>query len=131
MSIKHRLDEETLNEIDNLGRATIGSDEYEANIDGVAKLLDKKIELERLENERLDKIEAREADVEIRLKQMNESRKERMMDNGVRIATTVFTAGVFMIGFVASTNFEKEGTLLTTEGGRTSLRNLLGMLKLK
>ena len=118
MSIKHRLDEEILNEIDNLGRATIGSDEYEANIDGVAKLLDKKIELERLENERLDKIEAREADIEIRLKQMNESRKERMMDNGVRIATTVFTAGVFMIGFVASTNFEKEGTL-TTEGGRT------------
>ena len=131
MSIKHRLDEEILNEIDNLGRATIGSDEYEANIDGVAKLLDKKIELERLENERLDKIEAREADIEIRLKQMNESRKERMMDNGVRIATTVFTAGVFMIGLVASTNFEKEGTLLTTEGGRTSLRNLLGMLKLK
>lgn len=130
MSIKHRLDEEILNEIDNLGRATIGSDEYEANIDGVAKLLDKKIELEKLENERLDKAEAREADVDIRLKQINEAKKERMMDNGVRIGTTIFTAGVFLIGFVASTNFEKEGTL-TTEGGRSSLRNLLGMLKLK
>lgn len=131
MSINHRLDEEILNELDNLERVTIGSDEYKANVDGVTKLLDRKIELEKLENERLDKIEAREADIEIRSKQINESKKERMIDNGVRIATTVFTAGVFMAGLVASTNFEKEGTLLTTEGGRSSLRSLLGMLKLR
>ena len=79
----------------------------------------------------MDKIEAREADIEIRSKQINESKKERMIDNGVRIGMTVFTAGVFMAGLVASTNFEKEGTLLTTEGGRSSLRGLLGMLKLR
>ena len=43
MSINHRLDEEILNELDNLERVTIGSDEYKANVDGVTKLLDRKI----------------------------------------------------------------------------------------
>ena len=49
MSVKHILEEEIKNELENLGRETIGSDNYKANVEGVTKLLDKKIEHEKRE----------------------------------------------------------------------------------
>jgi hypothetical protein len=113
MSIKHVLDEEIRNELENLGRETIGSDEYKANVDGVTKLLDRKIELEKLEVESSERIEAREAE-----------KKDRLISHGVTVGTFLGSAGIYFLAFVASTNFERTGTF-TTEGGKSALRNLL------
>ena len=55
MSVKNLLDNEIRNELENLGKETIGSDNYKANLDGVTKLLDRQIEIEKLENERINK----------------------------------------------------------------------------
>lgn len=124
MSIKHVLDEEIRSELENLGKESIGSDEYKSNVDGVTKLLDRKIELEKLEIESKEKIESRNAEIELKLQQMKDERKDRLIRNGITVGTFVGSCLVYGLAFIASTNFEREGTF-TTEGGRSSLRNLL------
>lgn len=124
MSIKHVLDNEIKEELENLGKESIGSDEYKANVDGVTKLLDRKIELEKLEVESREKIENRNAEIELKLQQMKEEKKDRFVRNGITIGTFVGSCVMYGLAFIASTNFEREGTF-TTEGGRNSLRNLL------
>ena len=66
MSVKNLLDNEIRNELENLGKETIGSDNYKANLDGVTKLLDRQIEIEKLENERINKEMDREVDFHIK-----------------------------------------------------------------
>ena len=75
MSIKNALDDEIRNELENLKKEAIGSDVYKANIDGVTKLLDRKIEIEKLENERLNKIDSMETEIALRERQLKEDRK--------------------------------------------------------
>ena len=124
MSVKHILEEEIKNELENLGRETIGSDNYKANVEGVTKLLDKKIELEKPEAESKDKVESRNTEIEMKLQQMKDEKKDRWIRHGVTIGTFVGSCVMYGLAFVASTNFEREGTF-TTEGGRNALRNLM------
>ena len=124
MSINRTLSDEILNEIENLSREEIGSDKYKANVDAIAKLLDRKIELEKLEFEKIDKEKSREADINIKLSQIEDNKKERYWKYGVAIGTFVGGAVVSSLAFIASTNFEREGTF-TTEGGRNAIRELL------
>ena len=124
MSIKHALDEEIRDELDNLSKETIGSEEYKANVEGVTKLLDRKIELEKLEMESKDRSESRHAEMEIKMQQIKAESKDRYWKHGITLTTFMITLAAYSAAFVASMNFEKEGTL-TTEGGRSSLRNLL------
>ena len=80
MSINRTLSDEILNEIENLSREEIGSDKYKANVDAIAKLLDRKIELEKLEFEKIDKEKSREADINIKLSQIEDNKKERCLN---------------------------------------------------
>lgn len=124
MSIKHILNEEIESEISELRKMDIGSDEYETAANGVSKLLDKAIELEKLEVESKEKVNSRNAEVELKLQQMEDERKDRFVKNCVTVGTFIGGVAVYGVAFVASMNFEKEGTL-TTEGGRSALRSLL------
>lgn len=124
MNVKSMLDDEIRNELENLGREAIGSEEYKANLDGVTKLLDRQIEIEKLENERLDRRESRETEFILKQQQLAEEKKDRRIKNGITVGTFACSAALYAMAFIASTNFEREGTF-TTEGGRGALRNLL------
>ena len=124
MNVKSMLDDEIRNELENLGREAIGSEEYKANLDGVTKLLDRQIEIEKLENERLDRMESRETEFVLKQQQLAEEKKDRRIKNSITVGTFACSAALYAMAFIASTNFEREGTF-TTEGGRGALRNLL------
>ena len=124
MNVKSMLDDEIRNELENLGREAIGSEEYKANLDGVTKLLDRQIEIEKLENERLDRMESRETEFILKQQQLAEEKKDRRIKNSITVGTFACSAALYAMAFIASTNFEREGTF-TTEGGRGALRNLL------
>lgn len=124
MNVKSMLDDEIRNELENLGREAIGSEEYKANLDGVTKLLDRQIEIEKLENERLDRMESRETEIVLKQQQLAEEKKDRRIKNSITVGTFACSAALYAMAFIASTNFEREGTF-TTEGGRGALRNLL------
>lgn len=119
MSVERVLNDEILNELENLSRETIGSEEYKANVDGVTKLIDRKIAMDKLASEKIDK----ETEFIYKECQIKEEKKDRLIKHGITIGTFVGSATLYSLAFLASINFEREGTL-TTEGGRNALRNL-------
>lgn len=111
-------------ELKELGKMELGSDAYRGTVDGLAKLMDKAIEMERLTIENRDKIEARANDEDLKLKQMDEDRKDRIAKNLIGIAGIVIPTAVTIWGTIKSIEFEKEGTI-TTIMGRGFINKLL------
>ena len=124
MSIKTNLVKEFENEIKELGKLSLGSEEYESTLDGVTKLADRIIEIEKAEQEASFKEASRIDENEIKATQLASERRDRIIRNVIEGVKVVGGFGIAAWAFVASMNFEKEGTL-TTEGGRSALRQLL------
>ena len=124
MRIETKLQEEIANELDEVGKMTLGSDEYRCTVDGLAKLMDKAIELERINIERRDKVEVREEESDFRAKQMAEERKDRQIKNWIALLGIAIPTAVTIWGTIKSIEFEKEGTI-TTIMGRGFINKLL------
>lgn len=124
MSFKRILDEEIINELNELKKISVGTEEHKASVDALTKLMDRKIELEKLEVESKAQDLNRDIETNLRLQQIESEKRDRLIKN---VLTGVSTVGGLLcagLAFIASINFEKEGTL-TTEGGRSALRQLL------
>ena len=124
MSIKNELMEEFNDEVKGLRSLQLGSDEYKATVDGVTKLADRIIEIDKIQQEASEKQISQINENELKAAQMVDEKKDRLIRNGIEVVKVVGGFAVAAWAFVASMNFEKEGTL-TTEGGRSALRQLL------
>ena len=124
MNIENLLHVEIEEELTELKKMQVGSDQYKTAVDGVSKLFDRAIELEKLDIEHQEKIKDREIDQELKLKQMSEERKDRLIKNGITIGTFVISTGVTIWGVLASFKFEEEGSI-TTILGRGLINKLL------
>lgn len=114
------LDERISKELEELGKMSMDSEGYKQGSEGVAKLLDKRIELERI------KIESRDKQEEIALKrtEMEEECKDRLIRNSIAVAGILIPMFVTIWGTKASFQFEKDGTI-TTIMGRGFINKLL------
>lgn len=124
MSIKNNLVEEFESELEELGRMEVGTEKYKTLVDGVTKLADRIIEIDKVEKEHVVQIDTQEQEYAIKAQQLKDEKKDRFIKNCITVGTFVGGVLVYGLAFIASTNFEREGTL-TTEGGRSSLRQLL------
>ena len=124
MGIETRLNEVILDELAELKRMKIGSDEYKATVDGVTKLVDRTIEIKRLNTESDDKRESAKADIDLRVAQLEEDRKDRLVKNILTGLGIVIPTIVTIWGTIKSIEFEKEGTI-TTIMGRGFIQKLL------
>ena len=124
MSVRSNLVEEFESELEELSKMEVGTDTYRATVDGVTKLADRIIEIDKIEKENSVKIDTQEQEYEIKAQQLKDEKKDRFIKNCIAIGTFVGGVLVYGLAFIASTNFEREGTL-TTEGGKSSLRQLL------
>ena len=124
MRIETKLHEEIANELDELSKMQLGSDEYKSTVDGLAKLMDKAIEIDRIDIENREKVEARQDENDFRTKQMNEERKDRIVKNAIAVAGILIPTAVTIWGTIKSIEFEKEGTI-TTIVGRGFINKLL------
>lgn len=124
MSVKHLLNEEIVSEIENLNKVPLGSEEHKIAADALAKLLDKSIEMDKLDLEYQDKVESREAANNLKLAEIEEEKKDRRVKN---VLTGVSVIGGFALtvwGTIKSIEFEKNGTI-TTIMGRGFIQKLL------
>ena len=127
MSLEKLLDKELESSINCLEDIPLGTEEYKASVDSITKLLDKSIELKKLEIETDDKIKTREFEESIKTQQMEDERKDRIIKNWLTGASIVIPAGCGIWGFIKSIKFEETGTITTLSG-----RNILGsILKFK
>ena len=124
MEIETLLHKEIIHGLEVLKDQEPGSEAYRATIDGVTKLTDRAIELEKISIESQEKAENREIENELKLKQMKEDRIDRWVKNGLSAAGILLPIAITVWGTKKSFEFEKEGTI-TTIMGRGFINKLL------
>lgn len=121
--IKTKLHIEIEDELDELSKMEVGTDQHKIAVDELTKLMDRAIELEKVENDAEDKKETRENDNTLRLKQMEDEKKDRLIKNCLTGASIISGIGVTIWGALKSWKFEETGTVTST-AGRKFIGNL-------
>ena len=124
MSIKSLVDEEIRSEIEEISKIEVGSEKHKASVDALAKLLDKSIELERLDVEAQEKYESRIAENELKLKQLKDEKRDRIVKNVLTGVSVIGGFGVTIWGTLKSLKFEENG-VVTSIVGRGFIQKLL------
>lgn len=115
--LKQQLSGEVIERIKQLEKADLMSKEYGYATDGMSKLADRIIEIEKIEAEQAMKMQL-----------AKDEKRDRIIRNVIEGTKVVGGFGLAAWAFVASMNFEKEGTL-TTQGGRSAINQLLKFIK--
>lgn len=123
MSIKTLLQEEIENELDKLATMEPGSEKYKATVSGLSQLMDRAIELEKLEDACVDKEVTRKSEELWREQQAKSETKDRIVRNIIGAAGVVLPLIVTIWGTNKCLKFEEEGTI-TTHMGRGFIQRL-------
>lgn len=124
MRLETLLYEEVHSELEKLKDMKVGSEEYKSTVDGIAKLTDRAIEIEKIKIDKDEKVYNREIENNFKLKSMEDDRKDRYVKNGIAVAGILIPTFVTIWGTLKSFEFEKEGTI-TTIMGRGFINKLL------
>lgn len=124
MSIKTGLIEEFNSELEELKKMEVGTDEYKTSVEGITKLADRIIEIEKQEYENSARAIDRQVEMEFKEQQLIDEKRDRIIKNCLTGLSVVGGLGLTFVTAVMSMNFEREGTF-TTEAGRGSIRQLL------
>ena len=114
MSVKSMLNEELETELEELKKIKIGGDDYKAAVDGITKLADRMIELDKLNNEAEERNKNREVDAELKQAQLEATKKDNRVKNAISIAGILVPIGVTIWGTLKA--FERDGTVTTLIG---------------
>ena len=118
------LNEEINDEFSEVSKLEVGSDQYKVAVDGLAKLCDRAIELEKIKSEQEFKREQHEVETRMKEEQMKEENKDRKVKNGLTAAGIGVPAALAVWGTLKSIKFEETGTI-TTLMGRGWIQKLL------
>ena len=123
-SIRELLDEEIQVEFEKLSKLEVGSESYKATVDGLAKLVDRAVEIDKIEMENSTKIEAQNIENDLKALQIKEDNLDRWVRNGIAIAGIIVPSVLTVWGTLKSFKFEETGTV-TTILGRGFINKLL------
>ena len=129
MSIKQSLIDEYNSQLEVISKMEVGTEAYKIAVDGLTKIADRIIELEKLESDSSIKWESMSLDNELKAIQIKEEKRDRIIKNCIEIGKIGGTSLLTWAAFKAAMNFEKNGYLFSTEGGRTALKSLLKFMK--
>lgn len=124
MDGKALLNEEIQKEIEELREVEKGSEKHKIAADALSKLMEKSIELDKLDIEAYDREQTREDERMFREQQLKEDKKDRLIKNILTGVGIVIPAGLTIWGTLKSLKFEETGTV-TTVMGRGFLNKLL------
>lgn len=130
MEFKQKLYEEIEEEFDNMKGIKIGTNDLKTAVETVTKLVDRAIEIDKIEYERNEKLkkeledkikameaEAREAyEKECKLKALEEEKRDRWWRRAIDIGGIVIPVGLTVWGTIVTLRFEREGTVTTIIG---------------
>lgn len=124
MNIENLLHEEIEQEFGKLEQMDTGSDEYKVTVDGVTKLVDRAIEIKKFDNEKEKETKNREFEENLKLKQFEEEKRDRLTKNIIAGAGIAIPSVLTIWGTLKSLKFEETGTI-TTAIGRGFINKLL------
>lgn len=125
MSIKHDLVDEFHNEIKELAKAELGSEQHVKTADTVVKLADRIIDLDKLEAESNLKIDAQNKEYELKVQQLKDDKHDRFLKNAITLGLGITSLVAYIWGYKTAMVYEDKGLIPTTEGGKNSIRQLL------
>lgn len=128
MSIQRLLREEIESEFKELSNIAPGGDEYKVAVDGITKLMDRAIEMEKNEIDRQDRIDARDSENELKTKQMEDEKKDRFVKNLLAGVGTIGGLVVTIWGAKKAWKFEETGTVASPVG-RSFINKLISFRK--
>ena len=124
MSMRHLLREEIETEFKDLAKIQVGTEEHKVAVDSVTKLVDRAIELEKVDIEKVEKAENRDLEYSLKTKEMDDERKDRWVKNGLTAVSVIGGFALTVWGTIKSIEFEKEGSI-TTIMGRGFIQKLI------
>lgn len=125
MNIKFNrlLGEEVESQIEEVHKISLGTDESKIAIDGVVKLADRSIELEKLRIQEEDLAEKRNMDYELRSEQIKKEHLRGVIDIGTKVLIGLGGLALSVWGTIYTTNFEREDNY-TTSASRSWISGL-------
>lgn len=124
MSIKSLLDEEIRSEIEEISKIEVGSEKHKVSVDAIAKLLDKSIELEKLDAEAQEKYESRIAEQDLKREQIKNEKRDSIVKSVLTGVSVIGGFGLTVWGTCKSLKFEETG-VVTSIMGRGFIQKLL------
>ena len=112
MDMKQPLIKEIQTEFKKLEEIEIGSEQYKTTVDGLTKLVDRAVEIEKLDIEH-----------EMENVKMKEENLDRRIKNGIAIGGIVIPSLITIWGTLKSLKFEETGAV-TTGAGREFIKRL-------
>ena len=130
MSIKTQLEDEIRDEFEALRKIEVGSDTYRATVEGLTKLVDRKIEMDKVEVDARERVIKRNDDNEFKEMQLADDRKDRAIKNGLTVATLVVTTGTTIWGILKSLKIEfKDNEMITSTVGKELMKKVIPFKK--
>lgn len=123
MKIETLYQDEIRNEVEEIGKMTLGGEEYKATVEGATKLTDRLIKLEEIKLE-YEKLSVELQKVELEEQKAKDERHDRKVKNGIVIGTSLLGAGITIWANVKGYIFEEKGTITTKEGNKALDRAL-------
>ena len=124
MNIQTLLYDEIEEEFEKLRNIERGSEQYKVTVDGLTKLMDRAIEIEKFDSDCEDKAKTRKSEQLEKAQQLADEKKDRLIKNIISGAGVVLPLLVTIWGTKVSLKFEEEGTF-TTIMGRGFINKLL------
>lgn len=126
--ILEMLDDEIEQIKNTMGDLALGTVEYKDATDILAKLIDKRNEMVKIEYDHLDKKQSRQEENDLKARQMEDDRKDRRVKNGITIVKVVGSIVVTVAGTYVTLNFERIQNV-TTIAGREFAKRLFMPIK--
>lgn len=120
MSMQTNLENEINARFEEIEAMTITTDEYRKAVDDLAKLVDRAIELNKLDQAAYDKEKDRQVQLECKSAEVAEKRRENIITGAGIITGAILTVW----GTIKSLKFEETGSI-TTMIGRGFINKLL------
>lgn len=130
MSVKTLLNDEFESQIKELHKLNVGGEEYKVGVDGVTKIADRLIEIEKLNVESQNADRSQEIEADLKARQLEVEHKDRLIGHGIAIGSTLLSLGLVVWGTKGSWEFEKTGTVANGPG-REFLRKIYGLVRFK
>ena len=124
MKNEQLLHDEIESEFECLKELEVGTEQYKVTVDELVKLVDRAIEIDKLNLEAEEKAKNREKDNDFKQQQMEEERKDRLIRNCISAAGIIIPSLLTIWGTFKTFKFEQEGTV-TTIMGRGFINKLL------
>lgn len=121
---KDLLHEQVQDALNGIDVTDIASEESAKAVENSIKLVDREIEMTKIQNDYEAKLAQVEADKEVKLQQINEDKKSRWIDRVVDMGK--FAVGLAVTAAVSTFAYkqEQEGNIVTTQQGRRETKGI-------